>query len=170
MYTTTHEPLLSNCRLQFMPDIWAEVNAIGLQHLLFLDLGKGNLSKCQDEVSNADRSLLHPVGMLKTRLTFGSAAVNTTISVFHDIDDCLLSWYDARALNRSHLYTARRWNQWLRKFALRKPVWLYYRNFQMFWWTPRNMIIPWFWCAALRPSHAQRHPYRLDEGYQGLAG
>ena len=90
--SSPHDPLISNCRLHFTPDTGAEVNAIGLQHLHLLGLGKGNLSKCQNEVSTADRSLLHSGSMYKARLTLGSAAVNNTISVFHDINDCLLSW------------------------------------------------------------------------------
>ena len=90
--------MVSNCRLQFTPNTGAEVNAIGLRQLHLLGLSEGDLSACHDEVSAAGRSLLRSAGTFQATLSLGSTVVDTTMSVFHDIDDCLLSWYDARAL------------------------------------------------------------------------
>ena len=89
--SSSHVPVVSNCRLQFTPDTGAEVNAIGLRQLHLLGLSEGNLSACHDEVSAAGRTLLRSAGMFQATLSLGSTDVDTTMSVFHDIDDCLLS-------------------------------------------------------------------------------
>ena len=91
-------PMATRCRLQFTPDTGAEVTAIGLRHLRLLGLSISDLSRCQEEVLAADRGRLRPVGVFDATLTLGTATTDTTLRVFHDVDDALLSWYDARAL------------------------------------------------------------------------
>ena len=46
----------------------------------------------------ANHSKLTPLGSFRATLSLEDASTDTTVDVFREIDDALLSWYDTQAL------------------------------------------------------------------------
>ena len=88
-----------NRPLIYTPDTGAETTAIEMSQIGKLGLSESDLSPCTGEcVFAANNVILTPKGSIEAVLSLGTKSVVTTIEVFQELDDALMSWYNARAL------------------------------------------------------------------------
>ena len=85
--------------LRWLPDTGSDIDAIGLAHLSLLGGFPENLPVDKDVVCTANGMPLTSLGKIKADLTLGSVRHATTLHVYADLDEPLLSRDSLCALN-----------------------------------------------------------------------
>ena len=85
--------------MQWLPDTGSDIDAIGLNQLSFLGDFPENLKADTDIIHAANGTALHSLGRIEATLTLGSVSHTTTIHVYRDLDEALLSRSSLCALN-----------------------------------------------------------------------
>ena len=85
--------------MQWLPDTGSDIDAIRLNQLSFLGDFPENLKADTDIVRSANGTALHSLGRIEATLTLGSVSHTTTIHVYRDLDEALLSRSSLCALN-----------------------------------------------------------------------
>ena len=101
-YTISVDAILNTdatgAAVEWIPDTGSDVDAIGLHHLQLLGGFSGNLADDYDIVTGVNGQQLTSVGQIRSSLVLGPKIHHTTLHVYPDLSDALLSRTSLSAL------------------------------------------------------------------------